>query len=389
MRPEAKHKGAAASPGRFEFRFGPAPAYGHLEKIWSDLEHRASPSFFTSWTWVGCEFEARFSEPYLLRVSDGEELVGLALFNRHRRLFRFPTFYLGASGQAESDSVFVEHNGPLLVRPTPEMTSDVFRHLLGFIARGRLGALVECPGAAEHVYQGAQAAGATFNVVERIAPYRDLVALRMQGGELVSTLSANSRYQLRRSQRSYEQSGTLRVERAQSETEAFEFLRSLVVLHQARWRRRGRIGAFSPNTMPFHMALVARGMPRGEIDLLRISAGERVLGYLFNFIKSNVVHNYQCGFDYDNAAAHEKPGLTSHLMAIQYYLHRGQIERYDFLAGEDRYKRTLSDKFVPLVWFQLAVSSASLATLSYRAKARIRESGLLSLLGGEHIKDKS
>lgn len=381
MKPEKKRQSAATSPSQFEFRFERAPDYAHLERIWSDLEDRASPSFFTSWTWVGCQFETRFPEPYLLQMFDGNERIGVALFNRRRGLFRFPTFYLGASGLANNDLIFVEHNGPLLTQATPELTSDLFRHLMGFVHQRPLGALVECPGTAEHVYRGAQTAGATFDVVERFAPYRDLIALRTKGTDFVSTLSANSRYQLRRSQRSYERSGSLRVDRAESESEAFEFFRSLVLLHQARWRRRGRIGAFSPQTVSFHLALIARGLPRGEVDLLRISAGPRILGYLLNFVKNRTVHNYQGGFDYDGAAVHEKPGLTSHHIAIQYYLQNQHVDRYDFLAGEDRYKQTLSDKFMPLVWFRLAQASPSFVTLSYRAKARMRRSGLLYLFG--------
>lgn len=381
MGPVQKRRRTEASPGQLGFLFGPAPDYAHLERLWSDLESRAAPSFFTSWTWVGCEFETRFPEPYLLQVVDGEELVALALFNRRRALLRFPTFHLGASGLADADSVFVEHNGPLLARLTPEITPEIFRQLVQSIDQGWLGCLVDCPGVSEHVYRAAQAAGLAFNVIQRNAPYRDLAALRMSGGEFLSALSANSRYQLRRSQRSYERSGSLRVDRAQSETEAHEFLQSLILLHETHWQQRGSTGAFSAKATQFHMALIARAMPRGEIDLLRISAGKRTLGYLLNFVKNNVVHNYQSGFDYEDATAHEKPGLTSHHMAIQYYLNGGQVDRYDFLAGEDRYKFTLSDKFVSLIWFRLAASSPSLVAASYRAMAKLQISGVGSLFG--------
>jgi CelD/BcsL family acetyltransferase involved in cellulose biosynthesis len=58
---------------------------------------------------------------------------------------------------------------------------------------------------------------------------------------------------------------------------------------------------------------------------------------------------YQSGFAYDDRQAHAKPGLTCHARAIQGALNQA-IASYDFLAGEDRYKRSLADSIHQQIW---------------------------------------
>ena len=360
---------ASHSPDGLAIRFGPAPDRALLEQRWRALERHGAASFFTSWTWVGCQFAARFPDPYLLEISAGGAICGLALLNCRRTPLGFRSYHLGASGRSESDAIFVEHNGPLLGDAPAGAVTAAMGHLLEMIDNGWIGSVVDCPGVGMELRRAAEASGRIFDVVERSAPYRDLAALRRAGGDLLAALSANSRYQLRRSRRSYERSGPLRVDPAESEAQAMDFFRALVQLHRARWRGRGRQGAFTDRTIRFHEELVERGLARGEVELLRIGAGERLLGYLLNFVGSGVVHNYQSGFNYADAGAHEKPGLTSHHAAIDHYLRRPQLRRYDFLAGADRYKRSLSDESVPLSWFRLTARTPSLAAALYRARA--------------------
>ena len=63
------------------------------------------------------------------------------------------------------------------------------------------------------------------------------------------------------------------------------------------------------------------------------------------------VYAYQSGFRYsqDNRL---KPGLVSHLEAIELNRRLGH-EAYDFLAGDARYKRSLSNKSNELLWLVL------------------------------------
>jgi CelD/BcsL family acetyltransferase involved in cellulose biosynthesis len=174
----------------------------------------------------------------------------------------------------------------------------------------------------------------------------------------LASLSANTRYQIRRSNRCFDRLGPLVVRQAETEAEALGFLDSLAALHQATWTKRGSRGAFAnPAFVRFHRALIARALPRGELELLRFSAGGHVLGYLYNIRLRGWMFTYQSGFDYAGCAAafgpHAKPGLTCHYAAIVRARGEGAVA-YDFLAGRDRYKSSLTRAATRLYWLEVA-----------------------------------
>jgi CelD/BcsL family acetyltransferase involved in cellulose biosynthesis len=189
---------------------------------------------------------------------------------------------------------------------------------------------------------------------ERPAPWIDLERVRQAGGDLLATLSANARQQLRRSLRSYASRGPIALARAEGEGEALEFLEALMALHGADWQARGKAGAFAtPFARRFHAELVRRAAARGEVDLLRIKAGDSTVGFLYNPALGGVVHSYQAGVDRAGAHRHEKPGLTCHLLAANQAASEG-YGAYDLMAGAQRYKASLAHDSRNFVWAELA-----------------------------------
>jgi CelD/BcsL family acetyltransferase involved in cellulose biosynthesis len=185
-----------------------------------------------------------------------------------------------------------------------------------------------------------------------MAPCVDLAALRAAGADAFAPLSANTRHQLRRSLRRYAEAGELSLTRARDTAEAHGFLDALAALHQARWQARGQPGAFAdPRFLRFHRALLARALPRGEAELVRVAAGPQMIGYLYNFLWRGEVLAYQSGFAYP-PDGQRKPGLTCHHLAIAAHLAAG-AQVYDFLAGEDRYKTSLANAARRLHWLEL------------------------------------
>lgn len=314
-----------------------------LEAMWRALETRADLSFFQSWTWMGCLYEERFPHPLVLsEARDGATAV-LGLFNRGKL-----TLHLGESGVPDIDSIYIEHNGLVWAR---EEVPDVAALLRAARAWGWLPRRIVLSGVDDVHLAAARAAGGRV-VMRRthIAPVLDLTPA---GVDWMLGVSTNTRQQLRRSSRAYATQGTLRVERAEGIAQAHSFLEALAVLHQRSWVARGEPGAFArPFFRRFHRELIARGLPRDEIDLLRISAGDRVIGYLYNFRYRGRVLSYQGGFDYDGAAGALKPGMTCHHLAIDRYAAMG-VHAYDFLAGDDRYKRSLANARATLHWLTL------------------------------------
>jgi CelD/BcsL family acetyltransferase involved in cellulose biosynthesis len=320
-----------------EFHLTSVRDWDAVEKSWRALEQRVATSFFQSWTWVGCLAEERYPDPVLLEARDGAETVGLALFNRHRSTLG-DCLALQESGVPQLDCPYIEHNG-LLGGPA----SDMLRSVLSGWRPRRL------------VLSGID--DGTLVVARRVAPLVRL--LRSQDAPYVDLTrdflagrSANTRQKLRRSDRSY---GDVAVQVAANEGEARALLDEMAVLHQATWTARGRPGAFAnPFFGRFHHVLIARGWHRGEIDLLRIAAGERLIGILYNFRYRDGALTYQSGFDYASAVGAQRPGLTCHHAAICFSIATG-LRRYDFLAGDDRYKRSLSDEAVRLHWVEVGL----------------------------------
>lgn len=324
---------------------------------WQELEVRSECSFFQTWRWTGCLAARRFTDPVLLEAQLDGRVVAMALFNRRHGPWGDETLHLGESGDAGLDTICIEYNGIVFERG---FTAGLLRRCL-------LAAL-EMPVAPgnRRVSRRLVLRGVHPTYREAVKASGIVVRVRGCGRSPALTLgetaphrsregpSANTRYQLRRSARLYEADGTLRVERARTVRDAQLYLTELARLHQTSWTRRGHAGAFAnPDFMAFHRALIARAMPLGEVDLLRVSAGGRVIGYLYNFHYRSRVLSYQSGFDYESAERHQKPGLTCHQLAIERYRAEGAVA-YDFLAGESRYKTSLANTVTAFVSLEMA-----------------------------------
>ncbi len=333
-----------------------------LGERWRELESRADGSFFQGWSWIGCLAAERYDNPMLLEARHQGRTVALGLFNR-RQGWLFDTLWLHETGVAQLDSIFIEHNGLLIdaeaAQADGRATGDRLRATCLAAARRaalpgqRVGRRLILSGVDPAHLRAAAATGAVSGLITRVAPAVDLAALRRDGRAHADVLSANTRAQLRRSLRAYTALGALEVRRATDAAEAHRFLDALARLHQATWQHRGRVGAFAePHFARFHHALIDRALPRGEVELWRVSAGPAEIGYLYNFQHHGRVLAYQSGFDYALADRRAKPGLTCHHLIIENSLTAQRI-CYDFLAGDDRYKRSLSDTASSLHWLTL------------------------------------
>ncbi|HTW71418.1 MAG TPA: GNAT family N-acetyltransferase [Acetobacteraceae bacterium] len=331
-----------------------------VEAAWRTLEAEADPSFFQSWTWVGCLAEERFRRPVLLTASRDNRTVGLALLNCTPGPFGSERLWLNESGDPVLDSVYTEHNGFLLARDATDLLpACLWTMLRGPIQpdmqqAGTWGRRLRLAGVDSAHLAAGQKAGTVRLLKKTVAPFVNLASLAPGPDGYLTTLSGNTRYQLRRSNRCFARLGPIELRQAETEPEALAFLDALANLHQNTWVARGERGAFAnPQFLRFHRALVARALPRNELELLRISAGGQILGYLYNFRLRGRVFTYQSGFDYAAAAAlagpHAKPGLTCHYTAILRAQSDGAVS-YDFLAGPDRYKSSLTRAATPLYW---------------------------------------
>jgi CelD/BcsL family acetyltransferase involved in cellulose biosynthesis len=328
--------------------------FGKLEAMWRALEAEAGDfSFFQGWTWVGCLAEERFTDPVLVHGHDGGRTVALALFNR-----RADTLFLTESGDAAFDSVFIEHNGPLVAASAePGAAARLLRAAAGMRGIRRVVLSGVAPALA------AAAGGVAATVLDHAAPHVEL-GLHADEAAYLASRSANTRAQLRRSLRHFARHGQPAIAQPAGVGEALGWLDGMMALHQERWHRAGAAGAFATGTVRrFHAALLERAMARGELDLARVAAGEVLLGYLYGFRHRGTVSAYQSGFCRFEAGNDARPGLVAHLLAITAARQAG-LRRYDFLAGAARYKLSLATGATTLSWQTRVSARSPLAALA-------------------------
>ena len=342
-----------------DVKLQPLPEISALESDWESVYGRSRASYFTSWGWIGTWISALPAtvSPQLLVARHAGATVGLAVvvarhFRRHF-VVRSRGFYLHETGDPALDhALTIEHNGFVACQ---DMERDVAHAFIRYLSRQTQGWDELFLSGISHgiPFQGiTECFGSPARLeVTRTRPYYyvDLAALRERGADYLSVLNSNTRQQLRRALRKYEQSGPLAIVEPGTTDEALKFLDDLEALHQDNWTQRGEPGAFaSPYFRNFHRRLITTRFSRGEVQLLRITVGEKTIGYLYNFVLNGRVYAYQNGFCYD-ADPVLKPGYVSHFLAIQHNLARG-ASVYDFLAGDMRYKKSLSDQSGEMQW---------------------------------------
>jgi CelD/BcsL family acetyltransferase involved in cellulose biosynthesis len=340
--------------GDVEFSHEALPPLATFEREWRALEARARPSFFTSWQWIGTLLAAvpPAHRPNLLRGTARGETVGLALLGsgvtrRRRGLVRSRALYLNETGDQRFDSITIEHNS--ILAPVGQEAAVFDSALAWFANRGDVADELYISGSVLRLAETAVEGRGLGRREAALPSYSvDLGLLSSNGGELDPVLSANARQQLRRAVRHFESYGPLQLSAAATTAEALGFFAELKALHCASWERRGKKHSFSGEFFePFHRLLIERSFAGGGTQLLRATAGDRIIGYLYNFRLGDRIYAYQSGFA--DADRRERPGIVTHALAIRHAFQSG-AGVYDFMAGRNRLKESFSTRCEPMLW---------------------------------------
>jgi CelD/BcsL family acetyltransferase involved in cellulose biosynthesis len=192
----------------------------------------------------------------------------------------------------------------------------------------------------------------------------DLNKLRASNKSYLESLSANTRYQIRRAARLYGARGQITAKRADNFEEALTFYEAMKEISTAYWSRRGKTGSFAyPFFDHFHRRLISNCMAAGTVEIIRLTSGDQVIGYLYNFIYKSWVYAYQCAFVFESDSKY-KPGLLAHSLCIEQHLRLGDAV-YDFLPGYSRYKSNLGTQGVEMLDIVLQRPTATLTVEHY------------------------
>lgn len=343
----------------YEVLIGPLPETARLRDQWIALEERSRASYFLSWAWIGSWLELirdRHADARLVSVRRDATTVALGVVTARRRFLGLGPLHvrLHEVGDQVLDNLTIEYNG-LLAQAGHEkaaltaVVEHMARHDKRWLTFYLPGVDVD-----DVDFEGLQSSALELRTRLRATHFVDLKPLRVGGDDYLGALPSRVRGSVRRTERRLADAfGAVDVDKAGSLAQKREFFAELVRLHLAYWASRGDSGAFSdPRILQFHDRLIGMSSDDAGVQLVRLRAGNHVVGYVYNIVWRNRAYYYQAGIDYAGCGHLGSPGLLLLSHAVQGALAEG-LDRYEFMAGDARYKRKLGTREGKMAWLSI------------------------------------
>ena len=317
---------------------------------WLSLERNSNTNVFLSWHWIGNWLDLVTDKLFLVEAYRDNKLVGLGFFvEKTRKVFgciSVKQWCLHRTGIQQQDQIWVEYNDFLLdkscsvavreqmVKAIADFDSSVKEVIIGLSATEKL----DC-----FTYSFEKLYFLEENTVETNGYLASLSCLNAENPN--KSLSKNTRLQIARSKKILQSQGKLGFEVFSDPQKLIELYPKIASIHINKWQATNEGSGFSNplfagfhNSMAFNNAQNANNM----VQIAVLTLNEVELGYLVNFVYNNKVYFYLSALQ-KNSDNKIKIGLTLHSEAMRYYAEQG-IESYDFLGGDARYKKSLSNE---------------------------------------------
>jgi len=345
-------------------------SFSEVEFDWQFMENSLAPGYFQSSSWQQLwhrKINEKGFKPLVVSISNGHKflLMSSTVTSKKRMLglFKQNATYLNSSGSEEFDVICPENCQPLVSLDAPK---DVFGQMINYLVSEinvKQIFIRAIPLSVMHqLQQGCQSCEVEFIVEKKSAHHWiNLESLRLSKRDHLSSLNSRARSTIRKTIEKYEfQFGKVNLRSAENSVQSKEWLGKLIDLNLQRFRSKGRNSSFNiPFLQEFHNELIDLAFPKGEVVMVRLEAGEQIIGYIYGFLFNKVISIYQTGFVFE-ADNKLSPGMVAHHLLAQESMNR-DINRYDFLAGDYQYKRILSNEHGELVWLRICVPNLLLS----------------------------
>ncbi|WNO09054.1 GNAT family N-acetyltransferase [Teredinibacter sp. KSP-S5-2] len=305
---------------------------------WQDLVQRcSSASLFTSWAWLCHWLQYYHQESHRLHV--------LLCYQDNKLIAAFPAYYqrlglfsvlqpigYGEDEEAEvaseypdiliDDSVSFEEMKPLFYAELKQWMSGMrYIYLKNMVKGSALFQIVDQ--AQEH------------NCIDsRLLGYRYCIKLPTDVDSFFDQLiSKNFRYQLRRAFKKVKSSEEITIQIAGSAEDFQHFYQDLKQLHEDRWQKDGKEGAFTQDIFNrFHMALITSSHNEKEAQpfILKITENDTPRAAIYGYVFKDTFYFYQSGVYMESKGL--PYGVAAHALAIEYCIQQG-LQYYDFMKG--------------------------------------------------------
>ena len=321
-----------------------------LKEKWLALEAKSSSLFFLSWKWIG---------PWLKQVSSSEKLilvqamqhnqiVGLGIFTEQKvtryALLKSTQWLLHRSGVNSNDQIWIENNNFLTTDKNKELIIQTIWHTL-LLQHNNVDEYIiamyhnkpeqlKLPAAVKYK------TAAVYNENGYYLNLKDILTL----DDYLSSLSKNTRKQIKRSFKLLSQLGEYEFSIAEDPEQQAQILEQCKQWHIDKWQQTDTPSGFiNPNFTSFHHNLMDEDHISSKTVVASFKINEALVGCLYCFIDHNCAYFYLSALKpiEDNRI---KLGISLHTLFIQWIIeNKPTITKYDFLAGEARYKKSLAN----------------------------------------------
>ncbi|MBC8386241.1 MAG: GNAT family N-acetyltransferase [Gammaproteobacteria bacterium] len=312
-----------------------------LKENWLEIETVAQPSFFLSWDWMSNWIETYAPELVVITAHYQNKLVAIGLFTysteKRHKIISSKQLRLNQTGNNDLDQIWIEYNDFICI---PEHQHHAINASIQMLQKKtyQWDELIFSMSPSLR-YESLLSENFQIKVIDKTPCYAvDLSKIRASKHPYIETISANSRYQIRRSIRKYKQLyGKIDLTIASNLEEAMSYFHEAGNEHKNRWSDSG---FKNPRFIEFHENLINRNLAKGSVELIKVTSGKKVIAIMYNLIQNKNVYFYLQGLSYesDNKL---KPGLVAHSLITQYYLDKG-MNLYDYMGGYSQYKAQLA-----------------------------------------------
>jgi CelD/BcsL family acetyltransferase involved in cellulose biosynthesis len=307
-----------------------------LRAPWEALHAGAAdPTPFQSWEWVSAWWtHLGRGRPRILVAREGDVTVGVCplVLTRYRGAPLRQLRFMGAPQSDFQDAIVLrgrEH----------ECATAFLSHLAHTRDRWDVADLNDLRDSGPVVAAARNGGGGLQPMSAELEFHRHCPVIRLTPTweAFAAKLGKNLRQNVGRRQRQLEKAfaAELCTADAASLPSAME---ALFRLHNARWRRRGALGAFSgARLQAFHHEVARRFLERGWLRLHLLRAGGEVRAAFYCFQLGRRVYYYLSGFD--AALGKYSPGNVLMAHALRRAIADGADE-FDLLRGDETYKYT-------------------------------------------------
>lgn len=326
-----------------------------VEPLWRELEKQfASVSITCRWdlvdSWI--QLYGDVIEFWFVAGFVKDKVVGITLVTKEtNRPLPLPvaSYHIGTNGEPYSDAAQLKH-GKILVKKGHEKAfyTAVIEAIQAFkweeIVLDDFDASV-----ADAISEVLHDGGLRADMERNTCRFMNLQRVRKNGGNILDTLSTDTRYSIRRSIKAL--GNDITVEWAENEEQALDILADLVKQYDEMWQKRGKRGMFaSQRFSKFQHKIITKLFKTGSILLCRVTSKTYgTLGSIYMLVDNGIAYGYQMGLkdfsDIDIKTINKKRlrvGFTVHALCMQEALDRG-LDGYNFGVGEYDYKNELTN----------------------------------------------